>query len=280
MEDKPASVSDPTVIIGENQRLQKEVAVLRERVEALERSRWWRLHPRFVVLRAKRLARRKPPSARIGELATAAPAERHPLDLAFDDEIGSKGTFSETWFYSHVDEWEPLLRELDGRPSAVLEIGSYEGLSASYVLWRLREAVVTCVDTFEGSPENIAYGDDVADLESRFDANVALVDPSRVRKVRGDSRRVLLDLGAEETRFDLVYVDGSHHGLDVIVDAALTWQLLCPGGIVIFDDYRWSKLGDDPLTRPGPAVDAFLELVGGHGDVLFRGDQVAIRKLD
>ena len=49
-------------------------------------------------------------------------------------------------------------------------------------------------------------------------------------------------------RFDLIYVDASHLALDVVVDASLSWQLLCGGGVVIFDDYRWSSpLGEDPF---------------------------------
>ena len=81
-------------------------------------------------------------------------------------------------------------------------------------------------------------------------------------------------------RFDLVYVDGSHRGLDVLVDAALSWPLLEVGGVVVFDDYRWALLGDDPLLRPGPAIDAFVSLVSAHGEVISHDRQVALRKLD
>ena len=120
---------------------------------------------------------------------------------------------------------------------------------------------LTCVDTFEGSPG--LPSDARPGLEEAFDRNVELVDASRVRKLVGDSRRVLLDLADEASRFDLVYVDGSHRGLDVLVDAALSWPLLEVGGVVVFDDYGWALLGDDPLLRPGPAIDAFVSLVVG-----------------
>lgn len=43
-------------LVAENDRLLREAASLRERVLALERSRWWRLHPRFL-LRAQPRAR-------------------------------------------------------------------------------------------------------------------------------------------------------------------------------------------------------------------------------
>ena len=273
-------LADLDPIARENQRLQKEVAVLRERVTALERSRWWRLHPRFGVRRViHRPKPERPPvqTSRNVEPRIAAGAT-DPVVVRFREEVLARGAFTESWFLSHILTWEPILEELAGRAASVLEIGSFEGLSACFLLWRLPDARLTCIDTFEGSPENLAYGESVSDLENRFDRNVALVDASRLRKLRGDSRRVLLDLTEEGAQFDLVYVDGSHLALDVMVDASLSWPLVASGGVVIFDDYVWTKLGEDSLVRPGPAIDAFLRLVEDHSELLFRAGQVAVRK--
>ena len=38
-------------VVAENRNLRKEVKTLRERVSALESSRWWQLHPRFLMRR-------------------------------------------------------------------------------------------------------------------------------------------------------------------------------------------------------------------------------------
>jgi Methyltransferase domain len=88
-----------------------------------------------------------------------------------------------------------------------------------------------------------------------------------------------LELLAAGERFDLVFVDGSHHGLDVLVDAALSWQLLRDGGFLVFDDYVWRELGEDALLRPGVAIDAFLTLVDAKYELLFADDQVGLRKV-
>lgn len=273
-------IRDLQIVTGENRRLQKEIAELRERVDALERSRWWRLHPRFLLRDLRRELRPRRGAATEARVPTPAAADVNPLIERFHDEVVSRGSFSSNWFSNNIPIWEPLLRDLDEVPSSILEIGSFEGLSACYLLWRLPEAHITCIDTFEGSPENIAYGESVSDLEARFDANVALVDAARVRKIRGDSRGVLPTLRDEQGLFDLVYVDGSHLALDVLTDASLSWPLVAPHGVVVFDDYVWAKLGDDPLTRPGPAVDAFIVLLADHAEIVFRGGQVALRKLD
>jgi FkbM family methyltransferase len=57
-------------VVDENRRLRKEVKTLRERVAALESSRWWRLHPRYLL---KRLRAR--PQGEDGTATTSAPAK-------------------------------------------------------------------------------------------------------------------------------------------------------------------------------------------------------------
>jgi SAM-dependent methyltransferase len=201
-----------------------------------------------------------------------------PLVTRFREEFTGRESFANDWFSGKYTAWEPIIDELEGRTSELLEIGSFEGLSACYLLWRLPDAHLTCIDTFEGSAENAAYGVSVAGLEERFDRNVALFDARRVDKLVGQSGRILPELVADGRRFDLVYVDGSHHALDVLVDASLSWRVLVPGGVMIFDDYGWAKLGTDPLLRPGAAIDAFLGIAERHCEVLFRERQVAVRR--
>jgi predicted O-methyltransferase YrrM len=268
-------------LVIENRTLRRELEVLQQRIRALETSRWHRLNPRRLT-HARELAQSRDDSAE-AEPAATQPGETEPGGqiARFRAEVVSRGTFTENWFLP-VDEsshaWEPLLRELEGRAARLLEIGSFEGMSACFVLWRLADATITCVDTFGGGLEHRVPQTALKGLEQRFDANVALVDATRVRKLVGDSRRMLLDLAEEEERFDFVFVDGSHLGLDVIVDASLAWQLLEPRGTIVFDDYDWAQLGDDALLRPGPAIDAFLSLLAGKYEAVSANEQVVIRK--
>ena len=273
-------------LAAENRRLRREAKHLEARVRALESSRWYRLNPRQAWRRlagkrgpapdpaaAQKETHGGPPPA-AGAAARAAPA----MLERFEQDVVRRGNFSRSWAIRHPDRWEPLFQALEGGESRVLEIGSFEGLWSSLVLWRLPQAVVTCIDTFAGGLDHAGTDTVPVDLERIFDENVALVDASRVRKLVGDSKLVLPRLVSEHERFELVYVDASHLGLDVIVDAALSWQLLETGGFLVFDDYLWAELGDDPLLRPGPAVDAFLSLVKGKHEPVFASDQLAVRK--
>ena len=274
-------VTEQLEIVGaENKRLLEEVRQLRARVAAFESSRWWRLHPRFAL---GRLWTHQRADRSVAEPVTGTPdpPELTHLTERFRAEVVARGSFSQDWFTGHIPSWDPVLRALEGRPSNILELGSFEGLSACFLLWRLPEARVTCVDTFAGSPEHSLKGVHRAGLEDVFDRNIGLVDGARVRKIAGRSADVLLALGRSDQRFDLVYVDASHFALDVIVDASLAWPLVVPGGILVFDDYEWrSPLGEDPLLVPAPAVDAFLGLVGRHCEVMATGAQAIVRKTE
>jgi len=262
----------------EIQRLRTENARLQERVTAFERSRWWRLHPRLAWRRATKVSR---PRAARSTPSVSPDRQRAPDPVVerFRTEVMARGSFTQDWFTTAVPGWHAMVAELEGRQVRILEIGSFEGLSACYLLWRLPDARLTCLDTFAGSHEHDYLELEAGRLEAAFDRNVALVDARRVRKIVGDSKRAMLDLLLEAAGFELIYVDGSHAGLDVIVDAALSWQLLEIGGIVVFDDYAWTALGTDPLSRPGPAIDAFLHLIEGKYEVVLDGHQLGLRKL-
>jgi hypothetical protein len=268
-------------LLRENRRLRIEL----ERVSAIESSRWWRIHPRLNLRRLRAALRgpapASPPTDAQAPRVPPPPPARDDLRSRFRDEVVQRGTFSHDWFTGSIASWEPMMVVLDGNSARALEIGSFEGLSACYVLWRLPDSHVTCVDTFAGSEEHVAdLHLPAMGLEAAFDANVAVVDASRVRKLVGDSKHVVTDLHNDGARFDLVYVDGSHRALDVLVDAALSWGVLVVGGFLVFDDYRWSTLGDDPLLRPGVAIDSFLGLVHGKYEIVSSGLQLALRKTD
>jgi predicted O-methyltransferase YrrM len=96
------------------------------------------------------------------------------------------------------------------------------------------------VDTFEGSEEHTL--DQRSNLFERYKSNIVVSKwPEKVRPIRADSKIVLSQMLTTSSKFDFIYVDGSHETLDVIIDGILAWQLLKPNGLIAFDDVMWDQ---------------------------------------
>ena len=176
--------------------------------------------------------------------------------------------FTADMFSSRIPLWKKLLEEFKGKPSLqYLEVGVYEGAS---FLWMLENilthpsARATAVDIFTGN------------LEQRFRANInrSGVGP-KVKVLKGFSQLQLRPLAVEG--FDIIYIDGSHLAKHVLLDAALSWDLLKENGLLIFDDYLTNN--HLPLDlRAQISIDAFLTAFGGELELVHKGLQVALRK--
>jgi predicted O-methyltransferase YrrM len=177
---------------------------------------------------------------------------------------GGKPMLKFDWTSRHREHWMAALGGLADRPVDVLEIGSYEGGSALFFLDALPLAHVTCVDLF--SPRRSAT----------FDHNVSR-HSGRVTKLPGRSAAVLDRLLADGRRYDVIYVDGSHRRIDVMVDSVLAWGLLQIGGIIIWDDYLLDP-AEPPAKRPQHAIDAFFTAFRPCLHELHRDYQIIARK--
>jgi hypothetical protein len=158
--------------------------------------------------------------------------------------------FTSDWWTSNVEHWQRCVVPRLPRPFAWLEIGSFEGRSAC---WMLDEVMhpgdrLTCVDTFQRRFDFTER----SDTEIAFDENVA----GRAEKVVSRSVPFLAKAVAE-----------------------LAWHVVPVGGLIVLDDYHWTP----PEHRaselpPKPAIDAILSLYGSRIDVLHHAWQVIIAK--
>jgi predicted O-methyltransferase YrrM len=192
-------------------------------------------------------------------------------------ELASIGTFSTDWFSAKAPFWLSIFSSegFQKRSVAALEIGSWEGMSASFLLSKLNNASLIAVDTWQGSDEHLGNAR-VASIEETFDSNVRQFG-SRVRKYKGTSLSFFLNCPGEGP-FDFIYVDGSHRADDVICDAVKAWSLLAEGGIIIFDDYLWGfypDVRDNPIT----ALNAFLKMKRGEYRIINVYEQLCLKKL-
>lgn len=183
--------------------------------------------------------------------------------------------FTNQWFAQAAKPvWSQLIPKL--KPRRILEIGSFEGASACFlidVLASMQPIELHCVDTWSGGIEHHPGGMAAADMslvEARFANNVGAAIARASFAVdlkihKGLSGRVLPELivGNQANSFDFIYIDGSHQAPDVLSDAVMAFQLLRVRGIMVFDDYLWHESlpgGVDPLRCPKPAIDAFTNI--------------------
>lgn len=187
------------------------------------------------------------------------------------------GKFRTDWFTPNIP---PIYRAIIGRQiNRVLEIGSYEGMSTVWFAKALpNNCIVTCVDTFEGSIEHRNW--EKNSIEKTFDSNVKCLveEKNRIRKLVGTSHEIVSGLIENGQMYDLIYIDGSHVTLDVVVDACLGWKVLRPGGIMIFDDCRWIWTNSEKHC-PVFGVNAFINLVRGEYSVLWSRAQIILEKI-
>ena len=173
-------------------------------------------------------------------------------------------SYTTDWWTNHVGRWRTLvLPNLPPSPRW-LEIGSYEGRSACWLLDNVPGVQVTCVDPFYG------------DYEQRFDANTA----GRAEKAKQRSIGFLAQAVVERRTWHGCYIDGDHEAKSVLEDFVLAWRCVPAGGVIVLDDYPWQmpphRAGQLP---PRPAIDACLSIYASRIEVLHHAWQVIIRKV-
>ena len=98
-----------------------------------------------------------------------------------------------------------------------LEIGSYEGLSALNILFHYKNAKVTAIDLWEESNINSeSLKVNFNEIEGKFDKNLEQLN---FNKIKNDSVIALREILRKKFIFDLIYIDGSHNGEDILSDA-------------------------------------------------------------
>lgn len=161
------------------------------------------------------------------------------------------------WVTHHTPYWKKWLAEFVGKPVVGLEIGSFEGRSASWLLENVLTHEHSCLICIDPWFHDWYGGKWPEGAEQRFDQNVAEYG-QRVMKYKGFSKDVLPDLRGE-VQVAFAYIDGSHHGDDILRDAIYCWDMLLPGGAMILDDYHWNN--KNVPVPPKPAIDALMTVL-------------------
>jgi len=185
--------------------------------------------------------------------------------------------FTQNWFETTAKEnFTKYLEEYKGKDGLkFLEVGCFEGMATRWLLENILtgKSDITVIDTFEGSFEHVRDGVEILGREG-FEENIVEF-AKKVYINQGFSQDVLKKM--EKDTFDFIYIDGDHRSAGALQDLILSWPLLKSGGIMIMDDYAWSRYGDN--LNAGMAYDAFLGCFEGQYELLLKEYQIVLRKI-
>ncbi|HEY9620737.1 MAG TPA: tetratricopeptide repeat protein [Crinalium sp.] len=203
----------------------------------------------------------------VGQPSLAIACHHRACKLRNWPQCGEKNyQFTEDWFSHNLPTWDEHLQSLAGVPHLqILEIGSFQGMSACWFLDKLLThptARLTCIDP---------------SFHPQFDANLRKTGAAeKATTLTALSHSVLPTLPQDS--FDVIYIDGCHLADYVYHDAALAWGLLKIGGLIIFDDYKWTD-PHHPDDDPKLGIDKFLTLVQHQIEILHKDYQVILKRL-
>ncbi len=191
----------------------------------------------------------------------------------FNDFISNK-KFSTDWFTGNIETWNYIFEKYceTHEVREALEIGSWEGLASNFILWKFEQVNLTCVDTWQGADEHDKKN--MSEIEEKFDSNMVQFK-KRVKKVKSTSYQFFIK---DEKYYDVIYIDGSHHVDDVMIDSVNSFRRLKNNGVMIFDDYLWIYYRN-LLENPATAINCFLKLKKGQYKLLSVGYQIIIQKI-
>ena len=126
------------------------------------------------------------------------------------EDLTEKKIFSEKWFLRNIFFLDKMLIEFKSKYNKILEIGSFEGISAIYFIKNFKNSLLTCVDPFTGSDEH-KHIKDKHIIEKNFDFNLKEFEGKFI-KVKNKSENFFT---LNKNIFDIIYIDGSHEYYDV-----------------------------------------------------------------
>jgi hypothetical protein len=177
-----------------------------------------------------------------------------------------KYKFAYDFFEHNIPLYEKYLGKLKDKPCRLLEIGSLEGGSTTWLLDHIATHDASRVDTI-----------DVYENPNLMPNLIASGHRTKVQFHHGRSIDILRTLPVDA--YDLAIIDGSHWTMNVLEDMVHSFRLLKVGGLMETDDYLWDDPDWNQEGTPKAAVDAFLSIYSGKIEVIHKDWRVWLQKI-
>ena len=156
---------------------------------------------------------------------------------------------STDYFSINAYYWNNLINK-NFKEFSYLEIGSWEGNSALYILKNFKTKKVVCVDVWEDKN----YEEIQLRNFNNFKNNMREFN-GKYTFFKGTSDNFFLN---NKENFDIIYIDGSHEEVQVYKDIKNSWNVLNVDGIIICDDYFYGNLYGKSENVPAISINKFL----------------------
>jgi spermidine synthase len=190
------------------------------------------------------------------------------------------------WNDDHYKNFEKIASHFrrEQKPIEILEIGTFEGRTAFYLLDNIPNSKVTVIDPDVGLNFRNNFAEWAKDNDtSRFNWKCDYSFPS------------LLEEYVNGKKYDLIYIDGDHFAPTVLEDAILSWRILKEDGIILFDDFNM-KVEDNYFyishkefetykengcmwIHPREGIQSFLNLYKGQYKIFIDNYQIGVQKV-
>ncbi len=181
----------------------------------------------------------------------------------------NKKKISVDYFSIYTYYWQNILNKYFDQLS-YLEIGSWEGNSALYILKNFKTKKVVCVDIWKDK--------DHSDIQERnfrnFKSNMKIFK-KRFQMHKGTSDSFFKK---NKDTFDVIYIDGSHEADQVYRDLRNSWNSLNLDGIIICDDYFYGGFIKDLKNLPIDAINKFIAKNSDAEIICVNNAQIFLKK--
>jgi predicted O-methyltransferase YrrM len=183
----------------------------------------------------------------------------------------SNPVYTEDWFTNNIPTWNIILKYLNetfGNDLTCLEVGTYEGRSALYLLENfVGNSVLTVIDKFFFPSYKKLYFYNITNHPKG----------AQVKTMEGNSFIEISKLLEQGAYFDFIYLDAGKTAGENIGNLILAERILKVGGILVVDDFTWNKHAD-PRCCPNLGITSFKNITL-LCEVFMEGYQLSLKKI-
>ena len=156
------------------------------------------------------------------------------------------------YFSLNAYYWHSIINKTFKRFS-YLEIGSWEGNSAMFILKNFNTKKVTCVDIWDlyndsSKSEQIKRFDNFQSNLKEFNERFSFHKSTSDEFFKNN-----------EKKYDVIYIDGWHEAPQVYRDICNSWYCLNEGGLVVCDDFFYGDIINNKNNNlPADSINRFI----------------------